>query len=549
MKSKAVISAVSFSLLASLVFTPSVSANSNTVDHNQNLPYSTDRSLQSKSFSNISLQAISTTVTYKQSIDMYAMHEYFFSTGGGSFTVSEVHSETEDFMFSIIDADTDEMIDISETNTFNLPAGNYIFEVMAWNEQPKIYEYNLTGSFTKQPSAQLPSLSVSKPGTHDVRLSKGSTRLDVTGSTNADTLDLYVNYNEPISLGTPFNKALTLQPGYNTIAFNALDTDTMNAIWSTYDVVAPGMKRIGGKDRYDVSVGVSKELDSQDSYTGTVIIARGDLYTDALSGGPLAAYEGAPVLLTKTASLPSSTIAELDRLNPDKAIILGGTGSVSSGVESQLRSMGIQNVQRIGGKDRYAVSAGVAEEVAEYSDTAIIASGLNFPDALSASGMAGYMGMPILLVGTNYVPDSIQTFIKNHPEIENFVIVGGPATVSDGVKTKLTQLRSGAVVERIGGSNRYQVSVNAAKYGIDNYGMDLSNLVIARGDVFADALSGGPLAAYTGAPILLTTSTKLEGNISKYLTENQGSTDFIYILGGTGSISTTTEQQLSSFIK
>jgi putative cell wall-binding protein len=545
MKSKVAIGAVSFSLLTSLIFSSSVSANSFDQQSNK---FSTNReNLEStKSFTNYLAQ---TDVIYKQSISTYSIHEYFFSTSGGTFTVSEQHTATDDIMFTIINAETDEVVEYGDSYTFNLPAGKYLFEVQGFSERPKGYEYKLSGSFTGQPVNQLPSLTVTKPGTHDVRLAKGSTRLDIAGTTNAEALDFYLNYNEPLSLSSSFNKTLTMQPGYNTMAFNALDTDSLNAVWSVYDVVAPGIKRIGGKDRYEVSNGVSKELDSRAAYSGTVIIARGDLYTDALSGGPLAAFEGAPVLLTRTSSLPASTLAELDRLNPDKAIILGGTGSVSSGVESQLKSMGIQNIQRIGGKDRFAVSAGVAEEMAEFSDTAIIASGLNFPDALSASGMAGYMGMPILLVGTNSVPDSIQTFIKNHPDIKHFIIVGGPATVSNGVKTKLSQLRSGAVVERIGGLNRYQVSINIANYGIDNYGMDLSSLVIARGDVFADALSGGPLAAYTGAPILLTTSSKLEGNVSKYLTENQGATDFMYILGGTGSITTTTEQQLSSFIK
>ncbi|MBY6037107.1 cell wall-binding repeat-containing protein [Fictibacillus nanhaiensis] len=540
-----IIGAVSCSLLTSILFTSAVSAESNPLVQNQ---YSTDRS--SAYSTKYSLQSLQASVTYKQVIDTYTLHEYFFSTNGGQFTVSELHNGTGEIFFSIIDADTEEVIEFGDSNTFTLPAGNYLFEVEGLNEQAKQYEYSLSGSFTKQPNNSLPSLSVTKPLTHDVRLAKGSTRLDVGGSTTADALDLYVNFNnEPISLGTSFSKSLTVQPGHNTIAFNALDSNSLNAIWSVYDVVSPGIQRIGGKDRYEVSTGISKELDNKAAYGGTVIISRGDLYTDALSGGPLAAFEGAPVLLTGTKALPSTVINELNRLKPEKAIILGGTGSVSVNVENQLKSMGIQTIQRIGGKDRFAVSAGVAEQIADYADTAIIASGLNFPDALSASGMAGYMGMPILLVGTNSVPDSIQTFIKNNSNIKKFIIVGGPATVSDNVKTKISQLRNGAKIERLGGLNRYQVSINVANYGIENYGMDLSSLLIARGDVFADALSGSPLATFTGSPILLTTSTKVEGNLNNYLKQNQGKTDFMYILGGSGSITPTTEQQLSTFIK
>jgi putative cell wall-binding protein len=538
-----VISTVSFSLAASLFFTAGVSANTS-----ENNLLSTNRGEIQQN--NYRLQsAVQTSITYKQNIDMNTIHEYYFESAGGQYTISQLHSDTEDIFVTLTNIYAEEEIEFEYGQPFNLPGGHYIFEVQGESELPKEYEYQFSGIYTEQPSNQLPSLSVSKPATHDVRLAKGSTRLDITGTTNADELDVYVNDNEPISLGTSFNQALTVQQGYNIVSLNAFNTETMNAVWSFYNVLSPGVKRIGGKDRYEVSTGISQELENQGAYSDTIIITRGDLYTDALSGGPLAALEGAPVLLTGTNALPNTTLYEIIRRSPDKAIILGGTGSVSSNVENQLRSNGIETIQRIGGKDRFAVSAGVAEQIADFSDTAIIASGLNFPDALSASGMAGYAGMPILLVGTNTVPDSIQSFITNHPHIKNFIIVGGPATVSDQVMTKIKQLRSGAVVERIGGLNRFQVSINAAKYGIENYGMDPSTLVFARGDVFADALSGSPLASFMGAPILLTTSSKLEGNIENYLKQKQEETDFMYILGGTGSVSTTTQQQLLNFIR
>lgn len=540
---KVVLGAASLSLITSLLFTSGVSAN--TFKTNQ---YTTNRDIQKNTTSSLQ-SVIQTEVTYKQNIDINNIHEYYFMYAGGQFTISKQHSDTEEIYETITNVNTGDVIEYEYSKPFNLPGGHYIIEVQGVNEKPLGYEYKISGTFTEQPSNQLPSLSLSKPAYHDVRLTKGSTRIDITGTTNADELDLYLNFDDPISMGASFNRSLTVQPGYNAIALNALSSDTQNAIWSFYNVLSPGVKRIGGKDRYEVSTGISNELEKQSGSTDTIIITRGDLYTDALSGGPLAALEGAPVLLTGTNSLPNTTLYEIIRRSPERAIILGGTGSVSINVENQLRSNGIETIERIGGKDRYAVSAAVAEQIADYSDTAIIASGLNFPDALSASGMAGYTGMPILLVGTNTVPDSIQTFITNHPEIENFIIVGGPATVSDSVKTKIMQLRSGAAVDRIGGLNRYQVSINAANYGIENYGMDLSTLVFARGDVFADALSGSPLASFMGAPILLTTSAKLEGNVYNYLQQNRGKTDFMYILGGTSSITTTTEQQLFNIIK
>ncbi|WP_312853868.1 cell wall-binding repeat-containing protein [Thermoactinomyces mirandus] len=168
-------------------------------------------------------------------------------------------------------------------------------------------------------------------------------------------------------------------------------------------------------------------------------MARGDLYTDALSGGPLAGKSASPILLTSTSSLPTEIKAEITRRHPSKAIILGGTGSVSTTVETQLKNLGVTTVERIAEPNRFAVSASIAEKVMEGSsnDTAIIASGLTFPDALSVSGVAGKNKMPILLVSTDKIPAEIQAFINNHPEITKYVIVGGPGTVSDIVKNSL----------------------------------------------------------------------------------------------------------------
>jgi putative cell wall-binding protein len=292
------------------------------------------------------------------------------------------------------------------------------------------------------------------------------------------------------------------------------------------------LKRMNGANRFEVSANISKELSDRGFTSDTVVIARGDLYTDALSGGPLATQSKSPILLTATSSLPTPIQDEIKRRQPAKAIILGGTGSVSTNVETQLQSLGVTNIERIDGPNRFAVSASVAEKVAAggTTNTAIIASGLNFPDALSASSVAGQKGYPILLVGTSSIPDQIKTFIANHPEITNYVIVGGPATVSDTVKTELEGM--GKAVTRISGANRFEVGVNLVKH----FNMSASSLVFARGDVFADALSGGPLAALTGSPILLTPSYSLNSSVGAFLTEKSAEFQTGYILGGFASV-------------
>lgn len=488
-----------------------------------------------------------TKAIYTNKIDIYSAHEYFFASIGGQFTVNNLDKGIVEY--EIYNNDTSEDVAITANDTYNLPAGNYSIIVSSDSDILIDYKVELNGSFDGQPDVNLPTLQVASPASHQLRLAKGSSSIyAVKGTSNAEDLWIYDNFKEyqpanPLS----FNQNITLEKGLNGLYFYAMNTSG-NAIASFYEISLPGISRIAGKDRYAVSAGVSKQLDKWGHNSGTVIIARGDMFPDALSGGPLAAIEGAPVLLTYTNTLPADIINQIKDLGAERVIILGGTASVSLNVEGQLKKLGVTNVERIDGKDRYVVSAKIAERVADYwgSDTAIIASAEVFPDALSASTIAGPTGMPILLVKKDTITDPVKAFINSHPEIKNFIVVGGPRTVQPAV---LGQLPKGAFIDRIEGVDRYEVAINVAKYGIEYFGMDLSTLTVVRGDLFPDALSGAPLANYQWAPILLTTSSKLEGKVNTFLKSNQSQIDNIYILGGTASVSSTTEQQLNGHIR
>lgn len=494
---------------------------------------------------------VATTVNYQDVMDAYHIHEYRFSTSGGEFTVDfEDHEEIDYFIY---DVNLQEIIEEKAENTFDLIPGFYAFVIMGFSDYPVNYEYNLNGPFSQVPDNTLPELNITNWKSNEFRLPKGSSPVyPVEGYFKGHSLQLAVNSERfYISSGGEFRwDNVVFGKGFNEVTFEA-NKFNGNSVLESYYITLPGVSRIYGRDRYWVTSHVYSTLEYWEYGSNTVILARGDMYPDALSGGPLATLETAPILLTPTNKLSDRVVMKLEHYQPENAIILGGTGSVSPEVVSQLNKLGINEIERIGGKDRYAVSASVAEKVSEYSgsDTAIIASGEVFPDALSASSIAGPMGMPILLVQSSKVPDSIQSFIKNHPEIKNFIIVGGPATVKDNVVTQLKQLRSGAVVDRIGGKDRYEVSINVAKYGMNNYGMDLSTIAFVRGDIFPDALSGAPLANYFGAPIILTTSNKLESKVYNFLTSNKGKTEHMYIIGDVGSVSTSVEQQLNTFIR
>jgi putative cell wall-binding protein len=307
------------------------------------------------------------------------------------------------------------------------------------------------------------------------------------------------------------------------------------------------VKRLAGDTRYGTSAEISKEISNLGNQSDTIILARGDLFPDALAAGPLAAKTKSPILLTDPNGLRAETKAEIQRRNPSKVIILGGTGAVSVNVETQVKGLGITNITRIAGVDRYDVAAITAEKVVANAstpiDSAFITLGTNFPDALSVTSVAGQKGMPILLVKTGFIPTQIQSFITKHPEIKKFYIIGGPAVISNEVKATLET--TGATTQRLYGIDRYATAVEVTKH----FNMNATSIVFANGANFPDALSGGPLAAYTSSPILLTKPNSLPIDVNTYLISKEGEFKSGYISGGTGVVTDSVKSSIISHMK
>ncbi|SER72539.1 Putative cell wall binding repeat 2 [Pedococcus cremeus] len=94
------------------------------------------------------------------------------------------------------------------------------------------------------------------------------------------------------------------------------------------------VERWAGSDRFSSSATFSAK-----SYAAGVpvaYVANGLAFPDALSGAPIAGKAKGPVLLTGATTLPPSIATELKRLKPKKIVVLGGTGAVSSAVQSTL---------------------------------------------------------------------------------------------------------------------------------------------------------------------------------------------------------------------
>ncbi|MFC0525284.1 cell wall-binding repeat-containing protein [Pontibacillus salicampi] len=98
----------------------------------------------------------------------------------------------------------------------------------------------------------------------------------------------------------------------------------------------------------------------------------------------------------------------------------------------------------------------------------------------------------------------------------------------------------GRIVEktRVNGTNRYETAVEVSKSGWTK----ADTVVIARADEFADALAGAPLAYKYDAPILLTDSDYIVGEVKQEI-ERLGAKNAI-VLGGPNAISNYSFYQL-----
>lgn len=289
----------------------------------------------------------------------------------------------------------------------------------------------------------------------------------------------------------------------------------------------PTIDRISGKDRYYTASAIAARQIGGGPVEN-VVLATGEDFPDALAGAPLAYALNAPILLTGKNKLPKITESALTFLQTEHITIIGGKAAISTNVENYLKKeLGIE-VDRIAGKNRYETAVAIANELPK-SDTAVVAYGKNFPDALSIAPVAAQYMMPILLTDKDVIPDVTKKALKNY---DHSFAIGGTGVISKNVYNSLPGK------ERISGKDRYGTAVAVAEY----FDLNGEYVTLATGTNFADALSGSVLAANYGEPLLLTPKNKLDTKVKTYLQENE--TYYFTILGGTNAVGESVEQEI-----
>jgi putative cell wall-binding protein len=305
----------------------------------------------------------------------------------------------------------------------------------------------------------------------------------------------------------------------NIVRSNSLELDENNLQAS----LSALPNRIYGFDHYDTSIAIAKT--GWPNGSEIAFLVTGKNFPDALNAAPLAKKYNAPILLTDSI-LDTKVKNELNRLGVNQVVIVGGIGAVAQIVEDDLNKMGIAT-RRIFGIDCYATALAVAQELNSTSDQVFIATGENFPDALSAAPIAANLGIPILLTNKTTLPESVQNFIKEH-QINKAYVVGGPAVISKEIDSKLPN------PVRIYGNSGYDT--NSALINKFKANINFQTIFLAKGSKFPDALSGSALASLTHSPILLT-DAGFTAPAQSLIEENKTSIKNVKILGGDGALS------------
>lgn len=272
----------------------------------------------------------------------------------------------------------------------------------------------------------------------------------------------------------------------------AVSANAFNQIKSALpSMPTANLERISGKSRYDTSIAIAKRGWTT---SGTVFVATGAGFADALSAGAAAGKLGVPVVLVpgSESKAPAATLQLLTQLNTTAIRVAGGNGAVSAGMENSLKA-GSRSSIRYAGSSRYETSAKVVNAVFATYPTTYWASGSGFADALAGSAVAGAKGSPLLLTEKTCVPSAVyDANDKYRPATDTFLLGGKGALAQSVLNGNECMKVSGATTSELSQMNWLYGQINQARFDAGRPGVRLANE-----NTWANVKIGAPAFAWS----------------------------------------------------
>lgn len=277
-----------------------------------------------------------------------------------------------------------------------------------------------------------------------------------------------------------------------------------------------------------------------------VVLARQDDYMDSMSATGLAGALDAPILLTDRKHLSTQTADEIERLGASKVYLIGGEIAVKPAVARELEALGV-TVQRIWGNDACDTSVKCARMIESVDggrnelDMVIVATSIDFADALSVSSFAYKYHLPIFITTAKTAKDGDRVLRADAQAVingyESIFIPGGPGAIPlSSVEGIWGDVEDGGKCTRVYGYTGYDTSVAVAEKLINEGYLTGDTIGIATGIASAkglDALTSSALLAQKDAPLVLVERTVNTSAAGAFIGDYSDHFNEAYVFGGT----------------
>lgn len=218
------------------------------------------------------------------------------------------------------------------------------------------------------------------------------------------------------------------------------------------------VERIAGADRFataaEVAGRAAEEQPVPDVGGDTVaLLATGEEFADALTGGQIAYAGPFPLLLTPHGVLAGAAEDALAELEVDRVLVLGGEAAVSADVATTLENLGY-TVERLAGADRTTTAVEIAEfaldELGFTDEHVSVARGNDFADALAIAPHAGEEGHPLLISATQAAfgqQEVVDFYTDRSCTVEDLHVSGGFAAVTTPLEQQVREAATGAACD------------------------------------------------------------------------------------------------------
>ena len=306
---------------------------------------------------------------------------------------------------------------------------------------------------------------------------------------------------------------------------------------------------------------VTEPTCTADGYTTHTCSGCGDSYIDGKTGAKGHSWDGGQVTVKETCTTEGIKVYTCGGCGLTKPETIPETGhaynagtvtvqptAIAKGTKTYLcgncgdvktEQLSVEGILRISGKDRYDTAFKAADGLKESLgvqkfENIVVASGIDFADALSGSYLANQKNAPILLVRNNKnTMNSVKDYIKKNLVSGGTVyLLGGKNAIPAAMESGL----DGFTVKRLAGNTRYDTNLEILKEA----GVGDKDILVCTGKEFADGLS----ASAVNKPILLVKDSlnTAQKNFLSGLSGNK-----IYVIGGTNAVNAKTETALGAY--